>query len=332
MRSPAALLYHAGGLGDFITAIPTIRFWKKHRSPGRIVLLGIPAIGEMAMDAGIVDALLDARSSRFLPLWQEEQTPEADVFLHSFSSALVFADPDSPLLRAIRRSAIQAVFSQPPFPSGNDRHIIDYHLSLFDDMPLSATAAARIPRIIPSPDAMAAVRAMASLDPAPVALHPGSGSALKNWPLERFKDCSGRLRAEGIPVLWIQGPAEALFPVVLPEPAIVEPPLPALGAILSRCRAFIGNDSGIAHLAAAVGCPTVAVFGPSDPALWAPRGERVRIIYKSNGCTPCHPTSTTANHCGRPCLTAIIVEKVVEAVFAEKKVYSREGSICPELK
>ena len=53
--------------------------------------------------------------------------------------------------------------------------------------------------------------------------------------------------------------------------------------ILARCRAFVGNDSGVSHLAAALGVPTVALFGPTRPEHWAPRGERVRVLLGRNG-------------------------------------------------
>ncbi|HNT87980.1 MAG TPA: glycosyltransferase family 9 protein, partial [Candidatus Hydrogenedentes bacterium] len=51
-----------------------------------------------------------------------------------------------------------------------------------------------------------------------------------------------------------------------------------IAGILAGARLYIGNDSGITHLAAAVGCPTVAVFGPTDPTVWAPRGARVHVV------------------------------------------------------
>jgi ADP-heptose:LPS heptosyltransferase len=59
-------------------------------------------------------------------------------------------------------------------------------------------------------------------------------------------------------------------------------PLPVLAARLSRCGLYVGNDSGVTHLAAAVGCPTVALFGESDRRVWAPRGPRVKVIGSSN--------------------------------------------------
>ena len=101
------------------------------------------------------------------------------------------------------------------------------------------------------------------------AIHPFSGSARKNWPLERFRELSNRLP---YPVRWSAGPQEQLDGAVRLES------LYDLACWLAAARVYIGNDSGITHLAAAVGIPVVAIFGPTDPAVWAPRGARVRVI------------------------------------------------------
>jgi len=104
-------------------------------------------------------------------------------------------------------------------------------------------------------------------------IHPFSGSARKNWPLERFREVASKL---ALPVRWCAGPQEAL------EDAVRFENLYELACWLASARAYIGNDSGITHLAAAVGTPVVAIFGTTDPTLWAPRGERVRVV---NGVT-----------------------------------------------
>jgi hypothetical protein len=102
-----------------------------------------------------------------------------------------------------------------------------------------------------------------------VAIHPFSGSAKKNWPIERFRDLARSLAA---PVRWCAGPEEPL------EDAQRFDNLYDLACWLRSARLYIGNDSGITHLAAAVGTPVVALFGPTDPAIWAPRGERVSVV------------------------------------------------------
>jgi ADP-heptose:LPS heptosyltransferase len=105
-------------------------------------------------------------------------------------------------------------------------------------------------------------------------IHPFSGSVRKNWPLNRFREVAARL---ALPVRWCAGPEEPLPREVMSDATHFEN-LYDLGCWLGGARVYIGNDSGITHLAAAVGTPVVAVFGPTDPVVWAPRGERVRVV------------------------------------------------------
>jgi ADP-heptose:LPS heptosyltransferase len=102
-------------------------------------------------------------------------------------------------------------------------------------------------------------------------IHPFSGSPRKNWPLERFREL-GPWLGRRMPVEWCAGPGEPL------EGARRFDDLSALACWLAQARLFVGNDSGIAHLAAAVGVPVVVLFGPTDPSVWAPRGEVVRVV------------------------------------------------------
>jgi len=92
-----------------------------------------------------------------------------------------------------------------------------------------------------------------------IVLNPGSGSPKKNWPF--FEELIHRL------------PGSRMLPQKL---SIAE-----VSRYLRSVRAFIGNDSGITHLAAYAGCPTVALFGPTDPRIWGPIGRRSRIIWKT---------------------------------------------------
>jgi heptosyltransferase-3 len=101
------------------------------------------------------------------------------------------------------------------------------------------------------------------------AIHPFSGSARKNWPLNRFREVAARL---AMPVRWCAGPEEPL------DDAVRFENLYELACWLASARIYIGNDSGITHLAAAVGTPVVAVIGSTDAMVWAPRGERVRVV------------------------------------------------------
>ena len=120
------------------------------------------------------------------------------------------------------------------------------------------------------------------LDDGFLAVHPGSGSPAKNWPAERFAEAARRLSG-GRPWLLVLGPAEeesAAWPGAV---VAREWPLRPLGAALSRAGLVLGNDSGVAHLAAASGAPTLTLFGPTDPALWAPVGRSVATLRAPGG-------------------------------------------------
>ena len=78
---------------------------------------------------------------------------------------------------------------------------------------------------------------------------------------------------------WLEGFARAMGKAGVPVVSGLSPA--GLAALLSRCRLYAGSDSGVSHLAAAVGIPTVAVFGPTDPAVWGPRGRSVHILQRS---------------------------------------------------
>ena len=271
----ASLVYHAGALGDFITTLPALRVWRARRPGERIVLLGKPAYASLGGKDAPYDETWDVESARFAPLFSQDSAPLADLAARfaPFSSALIFALATSPLAANLSLIGLAEILRQDPFPSGRV-HIVDYHLSLFPDLTLPEEHG--VPRI-ESEGADVPVPADT------VALHPGSGSREKNWPFPRFLELSRNLESEGRTVAWIIGPAEER--VALPECARAwrSLSLPALASALARCRLFVGNDSGIAHLAAAAGCPTIALFGNTDPVVWAPRGRSVRIVRGREG-------------------------------------------------
>ncbi len=113
-----------------------------------------------------------------------------------------------------------------------------------------------------------------------VALHPGSGSTKKNWPVENWIELGKRIAGD---IVVVAGEADDIShlreawndrPVIYLE----NQPLPIVAAVLSRASRFIGHDSGISHIAAAVGTKCTLLFGPTDPAIWAPQNENVRVV------------------------------------------------------
>ena len=106
-----------------------------------------------------------------------------------------------------------------------------------------------------------------------VVIHPFASSVSKRWPIDQFRAVARRLVEEfGVAVQWTAGPEEPL------EHAVRFDDLYDLACWLAGARAYIGNDSGIAHLSAAVGTPVVAIFLTTDPRVWSPRGSRVAVL------------------------------------------------------
>ena len=104
-------------------------------------------------------------------------------------------------------------------------------------------------------------------------IHPFSSTPPKNWPLDKFRCLAEKLGQRDLEVRWTHGPSDP--PI---DGAVCFENLYDWASWVSRAQIFIGNDSGPGHLAAAVGTPTIAVFThASDPAVWAPRGEHVRV-------------------------------------------------------
>jgi heptosyltransferase III len=113
-----------------------------------------------------------------------------------------------------------------------------------------------------------------------IAIHPFSGSPRKNWPLERYRQLAELLHPH-LPVRWILEPGAPRIDMCDTEPPTED--LYRLACRLAGARLYIGNDSGITHLAAAAGTRVLALFGPTDPARWAPRGERVEVLRTLEG-------------------------------------------------
>jgi ADP-heptose:LPS heptosyltransferase len=119
----------------------------------------------------------------------------------------------------------------------------------------------------------------------PVVIHPGSGGRHKCWHLRNFLSVARMLANEGAEVVFLLGPAEReqfseseTAEIKRTGRTLANLTLADVLAVLGCARGFIGNDSGIMHLAAALGIRTVAVFGPTDPVIYGPLGPAVTIL------------------------------------------------------
>jgi heptosyltransferase II len=145
------------------------------------------------------------------------------------------------------------------------------------------------------------------------------GSA-KCWPPERFAQALNRMQQEGdVQVILFGTPGEtavsSAIQVGLAKPALDltgKTEIAELPALLSRCHLFLGNDSGAMHVAAAVGLPVVAVFGPTDPFGTAPVTPRATVVQEKPYCSPCFLRRCPTDH---RCMTAIAPERVGQSLL-----------------
>ena len=136
----------------------------------------------------------------------------------------------------------------------------------------------------------------AGLTDAPFAvIHPAAAFATKQWAAEHFGRVATELDGKGLPIIAIAAPNETHIVDELkrntPAPvlALTDLSLPEITALIARARLFIGNDSGIAHMAAAVKAPSVVIFGSSNIAHWRPwASAAAEIVYEEMECQPCH--------------------------------------------
>lgn len=124
-------------------------------------------------------------------------------------------------------------------------------------------------------------------------IHPGSGSAAKNWSgFSHLAERWQRRAGAGGQLILLYGPAEPAPKRPQPVPgalSLSDLTLPQVAALLRSCDLYAGNDSGISHLAGAVGARGVVVFGSTDPAIWSPRGGGLSIVHASTACEICEP-------------------------------------------
>ncbi len=251
------LVVHTGGLGDFLLACPTIQALARE---GAVELLGRPERLALAVAGGIAVVAHDIESVGFDSLFS---TPTAMIanFLARFERCIVWMRDDGTLARAICSCGVPDVRTFPGLPPEDWRaHASMYyaHALGFDELP---------------PFRLSVAPAQ-SYD---IIIHPGSGGRRKNWPWERFATLAKALAHEGRRIVWCLGPAEEEGPWNAAHP-LIRPTHPLeLARHLAGAALYIGNDSGATHLAAAVGCPTVAIFGPTAQNTWAPRGPHVRV-------------------------------------------------------
>jgi ADP-heptose:LPS heptosyltransferase len=161
-----------------------------------------------------------------------------------------------------------------------------------------------------------------------VLLHPTARYIFKAWPLERFAAVSDWLSGQGMRVALIGNQSEVLVGQQIVNVSKSKPinlmgktHLSQLTALMKQSVLLIGNDGGPIHIAAAVGCPVLGLFGPTDPAVWGPRGSNVKVIYKGLDCEECfYPGCSRGKE---SCMRQISVEEICQAAQAMLPVHKK---------
>jgi Glycosyltransferase family 9 (heptosyltransferase) len=253
------------------------------RAGHRVALLAPQAAGSALIGPGPGEA-------RHLLPWEAAQTaelftdPGASASLRhglgAFDAAIAYTR-SADLARGLG-AAIPRVLVHDPMPPPGAGHVAEWLARPAASLGVSCAEAPPTLRATSEEHEQAAA-IIGELPSSFLAVHPGSGSPGKTWPAARFASLLDALGAERF--LLVEGPADAEVAAALRARggAVAARGLPArvLGAALARAAAYVGNDSGVTHLAAAWGAPTVALYGPTDPGVWSPVGPRVAIVRSS---------------------------------------------------
>ncbi|MBU4212469.1 MAG: glycosyltransferase family 9 protein [Verrucomicrobia bacterium] len=284
---PRILVLRGGALGDFVLTLPAIRALRQHWPLATIELIGHPGMAELAVAAGLINRVrsLDASGMAewFVPrcVWPERERAD----LASFDLILSYlSDADGVVQANLRAAGAKLVIACSPVVASG--HASDHFLRPVMDLGISPSTG--VEPLLPWPEALREqgrhwLKEL-GLAGDVISLHPGSGSSRKNWPVEQFAMLADRVRRSmSAQPLFILGEADAVATRALPRltpavPMLANRTLQEVASVLAVSRGYVGNDSGITHLAAALGVPVVALFGPTDAAMWGPRGANVVIL------------------------------------------------------
>ncbi len=345
-RPPRILCVRLSALGDVVNALPAaaaIRAAFPGAFIGWLVETGSAALP--AMHPGVDRVFVLDRKRAFGAIAAPWRMPGAAGALlrlfrgirrEGFDAALDFQGNFRSALATFLCGAVARIgFSSPRAREGSwlsygvrvepkpGLHRLEQNLALLSGLGLPPATQPRFDALrIPGPEREAARLGLAAAAPGArgiAFMHPGASAFgdFKRWDPERFGRTAAGIRERlGLSVLVTRGPGEeplaAAVAAASGGAAIVAPETPSLerlAALLSEGSLFVGGDTGPTHLAAALGVPTVAVFGPKDPKIYAPRGVRVEVVRKDVPCAPCRKRA--CDHL--TCLRALEPGSVIEA-------------------
>jgi heptosyltransferase III len=307
------VVFRPGALGDALLAFPALAALRRAKPAAHVALIARADVLPLALTCRLADAVYPFDLPAWAALWGDaaasaRRNPLLDRVVAGADAAVAWlSDPDGAVARNLRALGVRLALVAPGRPaSAGDEHAALYLLRSLavlglGDLPGTlAELSRRTDPLMVGPqaqrEAQATLRQLALPEGKAVALHTGSGGAAKRWLPERFAEIARRLRGEGYAPLLVEGTADA-EPVAQTVGALGGQSVPVarglavevLAALLGRCAGYLGNDSGVTHLGGLAGTPTLALFGPSDPAIWRPVGRHVRVLRAGQSAADASP-------------------------------------------
>jgi heptosyltransferase-3 len=281
-----ALIIFPGALGDLICAGPTIRVVRSESR--QLDLIARPELLRLAEATLGVDGGFSIDRREIAALFADSAPVDShtDEMFEPYDRIISYFAADHPLYRRnLAAAAKSAIISFHKFRPDSPGHIADAYLAdyLQCNDPAVIAQSREFRLTVPEVDEICAREFFArrGIDwDRLILVFPGSGSPQKNWPARKFAALAASLSDAGMEIVFVIGPAENGIKTTLvsSKATIIEGlELPTIAACARLSRMFIGNDSGVSHLAAAAGLPGIVIFGPTDPTRWSPIGD-VSII------------------------------------------------------
>ncbi len=276
------LIFHAGALGDFVLTWPLVMALGRLHPQSRIIVVTHASKGSLA------ELALHVESHDIEQGWHGLFTPDAHLpdrparMLESAHTIYTFMAGEDAFAK--RAPEAQLLSLQPTPPADYAKHASHHLIDQLVPLPAMKSAVEQMLRSIN----LRGIGTGRSHD-GDVIVHPGSGSREKCWPVERFVKVIEKLKRKKREVRVIIGEVErerfteaqiASLEKAAGSPVRRPATYVELFNQLRTASLFIGNDSGPSHLAGVVGLPTVALFGPTNPAVWKPMGPRVRVLHR----------------------------------------------------
>lgn len=272
-------MIRGGAIGDFILTLPAIKLLRDSFPAAHLEILGYQHITALALMSRYANATRSIEYGPFSSFFcrDGDLAPDLLGYFDRFQQIVSYLfDPDEIFASNLRRAGVRNLIIGPPKISGQE------HAARQLARPLESLGL-----YLDNPAAIILPNEPRKVDRSLIAIHPGSGSEAKNWPLERFVELTAVLLQsdESRRFLLIGGEADeervTRLAGAVPNESrsvLMNLPLPDLAGILQNCALFIGHDSGISHLAAAVGTRCMLLFGPTDPEIWAPANPQVQVL------------------------------------------------------